>query len=160
MTSQWVFNASPLILLGKAGELEWIPRLGEVVVPQPVADEINAGAADDAARVWLSGREARLIRPPISVPAKLAERRLGAGETAVLAWAKANPAFEAVLDDSAARRTAKSMGLTIRGTLSLIVLAKRRRLIPVCAPVFEKLRRAGLFLTEPLVAQALSAAGE
>lgn len=160
MTSQWVLNASPLILLGKAGELDWILRLGEVVVPLPVAVEIFAGDADDAARRWLSRQTATLTQPaPAGSPALIA-RHLGAGETAVLAWAAKNPDFEAVLDDAAARRAAKALNVKVRGTLSLVVLAKRRGFLPACAPVFERLRRAGLFLTEPLIAQALAAAGE
>ncbi len=35
MTNRWVINASPLILLGKAGQLGCVPRLGKVVVPSP-----------------------------------------------------------------------------------------------------------------------------
>ena len=47
MTERWVINATPLILLGKAGQLVWLPKLGEVVVPAAVALEITAGAKDE-----------------------------------------------------------------------------------------------------------------
>ena len=58
MTERWVINASPLILLGKAGQLGWVPRLGKIVVPSPVADEILAGAENDPARLWLAASAA------------------------------------------------------------------------------------------------------
>ena len=53
MTDRWVVDASPLILLGKADELGWVMRLGEVVIPQSVAAEISAGPDDDPARQWV-----------------------------------------------------------------------------------------------------------
>lgn len=160
MTSLWVFNASPLILLGKAGELHWVPRLGEVVVPDGVAAEIAQGPMRDPARQWLGSVGASYIRTAPPPPSHLLSLRLGLGETSVLAWALIHPEYEAVLDDAAARRAAKSMGVPLRGTLGLVVLAKRRGLLTSCGAVFERLRGAGLFLNESLVAQSLKAAGE
>ncbi len=64
MTDRWVFNASPLILLGKAGQLGWVLLLGEVVIPQSVAAEILAGPDDDPARQWIErGTGLDLIQP-------------------------------------------------------------------------------------------------
>ena len=59
---RWVFDASPLIALGKAGLL-WIPEgLGvEGVIPEAVATEITAGDDADPAKLWL------LSRPPFSI---------------------------------------------------------------------------------------------
>lgn len=50
MTEKWVFNASPLILLGKAKQLDWLAGLGTVIIPSAVADEIRVGRPDDPAR--------------------------------------------------------------------------------------------------------------
>ena len=68
MTERWVINASPLILLGKAGQLGCLPRLGKIVVPGPVADEILAGTENDPARLWLEQGEGKsLITPGAAV---------------------------------------------------------------------------------------------
>ena len=88
----WVVNASPLILLGKIGQLSLLPALAErVMVPRAVADEIAAGPPDDAALLWLhsSGREwigdASILDPRIMT------WDLGAGETAVISQALVTP---------------------------------------------------------------------
>ncbi len=161
MTERWVINASPLILLGKAGQLGWVSRLGKIVVPSPVADEILAGAKNDPARLWLEQGEGKsLIAPGAIVPPELVAWDLGAGETSVLAWAMDAPDYEAVLDDAAARRCAQVYRVPVRGTLGLVVLLKKRGFIAECRPVFEQLKASGLFVTAALLEQAARAAGE
>ena len=94
-----MFNASPLILLGKAGQLGWVALLGEVVIPQSVATEILAGPDDDPARQWIeSGVGRDLLQTEAVVNHTLLAWDLGAGETAVIAWAVRHPGVEAVLD--------------------------------------------------------------
>jgi predicted nucleic acid-binding protein len=85
---------------------------------------------------------------------------LGAGEIAVIATAMANPGYEAVLDDAAARRCAMVFGVLMRGTLSFVALAKKRGLIPACRPVFDEMLAAGLYVSLALVEQVALAAGE
>ena len=161
MTDRWVVNASPLILLGKAGQLGWVAQLGEVVIPQSVAAEISEGPDDDPARQWIeSGAGRDLIRTDAAASRVLLAWDLGAGETAVIAWAVQHPGVEAVLDDGAARACARVSGIQFRGTLSLVALAKRRGFIPAVRPVFDRLRAAGLFVTPALIEQVTQASGE
>ncbi len=161
MTERWVINASPLILLGKSGQLDWLPKLGRVIVPAAVATEIAAGAQDDPARNWLASEAGRcLIQADMPVTDDLRAWDLGAGETAVLAWAIQHPEHEAILDDAAARACASVYHLRYRGTLSLVALAKKRGFISACRPVFSKLKSAGLFVTDHLIEQVARAANE
>ena len=156
-----MFNASPLILQGKAGQLGWVALLGEVVIPQSVATEILAGPDDDPARQWIeSGVGRDLLQTEAVVNHTLLAWDLGAGETAVIAWAVRHPGVEAVLDDGAARACARVSGIQVRGTLSLVALAKRRGFIPAVLPVFDRLRVAGLFVTPALIEQVARAVGE
>ena len=160
MNERWVINASPLILLGKAAQLHWLPRLGEVSVPQSVAMEIAAGNPLDPARVWLEGPGKDLIVADAPARDEMLAWDLGAGETAVIAGALACAGAECILDDGAARRCAAAHGLAVRGTLSLVLVAKRRGFIRACRPVFDEMVAAGLFVTPALVARVLEAAGE
>ena len=161
MTEHWVINASPLILLGKADQLGWLPDLGQVIVPQSVASEVAAGSTADPARRWLdSAAAAAIIQRDVPERDELFAWNLGRGETAVIAWGMANPGFEAVLDDAAARRCAAVFGIRQRGTLSLVALAKRRGFIEAVRPVFAKLQAAGLFVTQALMDQVARSVGE
>ena len=50
--------------------------------------------------------------------------------------------------------------LPLRGTLGLVLLAKKRRLIPAARPVMERLREAGLYLSDRTLDEALALVGE
>lgn len=163
MTERWIIDASPLILLGKAGPLDWLPQMGRIVVPESVAAEVAAGSPVDPARQWLAVSEgAACIVRDLAPTSELLAWDLGAGETAVITMAMAmtNSGHEAVLDDAAARRCAIVFGVPIRGTLSFVAIAKKRGLVPACRPVFDKMLAAGLYVSPALVEQVALAAGE
>ena len=52
MTEVWVANASPLILLGRIGQLDLMEHLAsQIIVPDSVIAEIRAGEMQDATAV-------------------------------------------------------------------------------------------------------------
>lgn len=73
----------------------------------------------------------------------------------MLAWAHSHPGTEAIVDDLAARRCAASLGIPVRGTLGLVLMAKRRGIIPAARPIVEQLRQAGMYLSDRVIQQAL-----
>jgi predicted nucleic acid-binding protein len=154
-------NASPLIFLSKGNLLDLLKLAGEeVVVPAAVAGEIQKRGATDptvqalAATSWLVVVET----PPF--PALIQSWDLGPGESSVLTWAHAHPGTEAIVDDLAARRCAAALGIPVRGTLGLVLTAKRRGIIPAARPVLESLRHAGMYLSDRVLNQALVLVGE
>ncbi|MCX6066235.1 MAG: hypothetical protein NT121_10855 [Chloroflexi bacterium] len=57
MPERWVVNASPLIVLGKVGQLDLLTKLPQrIVVPDAVVSEIIAGPEGDAARLALEAK--------------------------------------------------------------------------------------------------------
>jgi predicted nucleic acid-binding protein len=98
--------------------------------------------------------------PTPSIPASVARWDLGAGESAVLAWAVSTPDAVSVLDDQAARRCASALGVPVVGTAGIVLLAKARNLIPEVRPVFERLADAGMYLSKELLAELLRRAAE
>ena len=96
----------------------------------------------------------------IVIAERIAAWDLGPGESAVLSWAMEHPGTVAVIDDHAARKCAEVMGVTVKGTLGLALLAKRRGRVPAARPVVDDLRRAGLYLSDEIVAKALTLVGE
>jgi predicted nucleic acid-binding protein len=154
-------NASPLITLSRAGLVRLLtiaaPR---VIVPRQVADEVNRKGPTDPAVMALRSESFFEVVDVAQIPESIAARDLGAGESAVLAWGLQNPTDELLLDDLAARRCGESLGLTVHGTLSLLVRGKQAHVIPSVRPALDDLRRAGIFVSERLYQSILAAAGE
>jgi predicted nucleic acid-binding protein len=92
MAEQWVVNASPLIVLARIQQQQHLltKLADEVVVPQAVVAEIQAGPVDDPARLSLSLDHWPVV-DVVSDPL-IQAWDLGHGETAVLSHALQNPA--------------------------------------------------------------------
>ena len=156
MTRQAVINASPLIFLSRGHHLSLLEAVAErVLVPEPVVLEIRAKGADDLTVRALDTTSWLQPVPAPFLPDEIIEWGLGAGESAVLALAKSIGGGEAIIDDLAARRCAAVLGIPVRGTLGIVLLAKKRGLIPAARPVLEDLIRGGLYLHESVLAEAL-----
>ena len=158
-----VFNASPVIVLAKAGLLNPLSHLGSpALIPQAVVDEIlKVDDATDPAKLWFEGSGfpfQRVANPHI--PPFLAAWDLGAGESAVIAVAAPIPSAVAVLDDLAARRCAQAHDIPIIGTLGLILLAKKHGIIPTASAAITAVINAGLFVSDATVAEIRNKAGE
>ncbi len=154
-------NTSPLIYLSRAGLLELLqiaaPR---VAVPTAVVEEIRAWPTADAAvraldtTPWLE----TIAREP--VPPTIVAWDLGAGESAVLAYGATRAGAELIIDDLAARRCAAAIGLPVRGTLGIVLTAKRRGVIPAARPLVEQLVGAGMYLSPRVIDTVLRQVNE
>lgn len=155
MSDRWVLNASPLIVFGKIGRLDLFSQLAEeVVVPRGVAQEILAGPENDAARLAIEGNMFPLVDVQEPTP-ELAAWDLGLGETAVLSFALENTGWTAILDDGAARKCAITFGVKVKGSLAIVVLAKKRGLIPQAKQLLHTMQEVGLRLDEKIIRQIL-----
>ena len=158
----WIFNASPLILLGKIGRVDIIGELNsKFSIPSAVADDINAGPALDPAKLWLSKPSNRQhVLEPLEFPAHLLAWDLGAGETAVLAHSIAEAGQRAILDDRSARNCAEVYGISIIGTVGLLIRAKQAGLVSLLRPELIRLVESGSLLSRSVIEEALKIAGE
>lgn len=125
-----------------------------IVVPQAVANEILAGPEADAARLAIEAEMFQLVDVQDPTP-ELAAWDLGAGETAVLSYALANSGWIAILDDGAARKCAVTFGIAVKGSLAVVVLAKKRGLIPQAKQVLHTMQEVGLRLDEKTIRHVL-----
>jgi predicted nucleic acid-binding protein len=156
-----VVNASLLIFLAGAGLTELAQLAGTPVqIPRVVVEEIERFGPTDATAIAVKRLNWLVVVDPGPAPAILERWDLGLGETSVLTWAYTHPGTTAILDDLAARRCANSLGIPVRGTLGLILTAKRRRMIPQARPVLEQLRAAGMYLSDSVMNRALKTVGE
>lgn len=144
-----VVDSTCLIGLERVGQLELLPKLfAPVIVPPKVQDEFG-GEVD-----WLQ----------VEVPANQALMRtlnllVDEGEAQVITLALER-GCRVFLDDRKARRVAKEMGLSVIGTVSLLLRAKKAALIPAVKPILEMLEANGFYLSPELKTEALRLAAE
>jgi predicted nucleic acid-binding protein len=153
-----VTNTSPVIALVAAGELQLLDELFErICVPMEVWSELadKHGALEPDQLRALRGVA---FFPAQPVPAEAA--RLDPGERAVIALARSIPGAWVLLDELAARRVASELGLPVKGTLGVLVEAKRRGLVPAVRPLVERMIASGFHLGPDLVKTLLSSVGE
>jgi predicted nucleic acid-binding protein len=156
-----VVNASPLILLARIDRLDLLASLAKLlVVPEAVIREIQAGSDRDGSAGKVENLPSILRVEDLPVADRIRLWDLGAGESQVLAHALERPGAEVVLDDLAARRCARSLGLSMIGTLGIVVLCRDRGVISAARPVLETLCEAGLRLKPALMDEALAKVGE
>jgi predicted nucleic acid-binding protein len=156
-----VVNTSPLQYLHQLGILDVLHRLaGQAIIPAPVAEELAVGrqhgfdVPDPRAHPWMQIREPRWpegLRLAID---------LGTGEASVLAVALELNDPLVVLDDGLGRWVAKTLGIRLRGTLGILLDAKRVGYIPAVAPAIDRLQQLRFRVSPDTVALVLRLAGE
>jgi predicted nucleic acid-binding protein len=82
------------------------------------------------------------------------------GETEVISWAYFNSGYEAILDDRAARNCAASVGVPVRGTIGIILLAKKEGVLFQVKPLLSRLMASGFRIAPELLREAYKLAEE
>ena len=153
-----VADSGSLIALGRLDLLDLLARLfEEVQVPQAVLTECLARPDLADARRIQAAAESGVLQ--VCSAQAIHMDGLGAGESAAIGLAMEIGAA-LLVDDRAARRHASGLGLTVVGTLGVLVRAKRVSLVPEIRPLIERLRAGGHRLSDASIADALIAAGE
>jgi predicted nucleic acid-binding protein len=161
VTDRWISNASPLIVLVRSGHLDLLRALPPpVLVPAAVLSELEAGDASDGAADAVRALDFVARVGDVDVPDTIASWRLDAGESQVLAHSAARSGAGVLLDDRAARRCARTLGIPVLGTIGLIVRAKGAGIVPAAGPVIKAVVDAGLYVDEVLVSAVLADSGK
>lgn len=151
MTSRaFIVDASPLIALAQIDRLALLHELyPDLRAPSAVIEEI--GVTVPTPPPWI-------IRQPLARP--VPESGLDRGETEVIGLALELPGAGVILDELSGRRAAFDLGLTVTGTLGVLLLAKRRGLLPAIRGDVEALLTAGFYAGSKVVQMVLADAGE
>lgn len=157
-------DASPLIVLSRIGGLHWLKLIfGEVVVPVAVRKEVLTGkdkAGETLIRAAISGKSLVVLRRDWKLPQFPFS---GEGEAACIRAAvhlRLSGSSLLLMDDRAGRAMAIENGFKVAGTAAVIAMAKRKKLIPSAAGVFERLLQMDFRLSAEVIRAALEAAGE
>lgn len=154
-----VINASPFILLCKAGHVDLLRQVCKtIVMPGGVVTEIEAQPDDASSNVarglsWLNITD-------VVVPDSIKAWDLGTGESEVISYALCNKGFRPLLDDAEGKACSLAHGLQPIGTGGFLIKAKQAGALSEVAPVLGEIRSKGLWISDEVNAAILKLAGE
>ena len=155
-----IADAGPLIAFARLHQLGLLPQIfGRVFVTEMVFAEC-AGRADfpesPLIREAVDKKQLELCAAPdFSAYAQ----KIDAGEASAIAVA-IEYGCGVLMDDKAGRKMATNAGVPVIGTVGVLVLAKRKGLVPLVMPLLEALATSGYFLSTEIIAAALVVSGE
>lgn len=154
-----IVNSTPIISLADIGQLDLLRQVyDQITIPQAVYNEIITpsvkGQVDENSD-WI------IVEQIMDTSQKRMYRaKLHAGEVEVMILAQEKNADLVILDDNAAKKTAKYLGLNVTGTLGVLLRAKREGYIEAISPLMDALTRDHFFIDEKVRGMVLKQAGE
>lgn len=148
-----IVNSTPLIALCNADLLNILKEIyGSIIIPKAVFDEVTAKKDSACLQIkqnldWITVETITNIEDR-----KMYKAKLHAGEVDVMILAQA--------DDNAAKKTAKYLGLTVTGTLGVLIKAKQSGIISSVKNAITKIQSNGFYINENIIKLALKQAGE
>lgn len=155
-----IADAGPLIAFARLNQLGLLPQIfGRVLVTDIVFAEC-AGRSDfpESALIHeaVTMRQLELCTSP---DFSAFAQKIDAGEASAIAVA-IDFGCGVIMDDKAGRRMATNASVPVIGTVGVLVLAKRKGLVPLVKPLLKNFVASGYFLSEEIIAAALLASGE
>ncbi len=152
-------NTGPLIALAACDAIDLLRRLhSHVLVPTAVVEEFCRGRSGESTPTglpaWFDVRTLTTPVPPMLVT------HLDAGEASGIALALEARIRLVAMDERRGRLVARDMGLTVTGSLGVLLRAKRLGLIEAVGPRLTAMRRNGIWIGEALVRRVLLQAEE
>ena len=153
-----IVNTTPIIALAGIGQLNLLRDLyTEITIPRAVNHEIIS----EPVRSLVSSSDWIKVEKITGTIQKSAfSSRLHAGEIEVIMLAKETGADLMIMDDNAAKKTAKYLGLTVTGTMGVLLRAKKEGLIGEVKPLLDALVNDGLYVSSTVRDYVLKQTGE
>lgn len=146
-----ISDTSCLILLEKIGELSILNKLfGNITTTSEVAEEFGQQLPP-----WFEIKD-----PKDKNYQAIIEASVDKGEASAIALAIELDDCLLIIDDLKGRKFAHQLGLTIIGTIGVIVDAKLACIIPSVKPILSKIKSTNFRITEKLELLILKRAGE
>jgi len=137
-----VSNATPIISLSSIGKLDILKELfKEIIVSQAVYNEIKAKKSYGYDEIDSSFIKIEMINGRIYSDLLLNQLDLGEAETIILA--KEKNADCVIIDENIGYKIAKNSGLEVIRTLSILLLAKEKNIIPEIKPLLDEMIEKG-----------------
>ncbi len=150
-----VSDTSPLTVLLTVGEESLLIKLfTEVVIPEAVRNELLR--AHPSLPGWL-----RVVSIMDAVQVQKYSRLVDVGEAEAIELARELQADRLLIDERKGRKLALQEGVAVIGLLGVVLLAKRKALIPSARGLLDRMAvEAGMYLADDIRDQALKTVGE
>jgi predicted nucleic acid-binding protein len=147
-----VADSGPLHYLILLGHIELLRRFyGQVLVPEPVADELSAPGAPAVVKEWITKPPTWVdVRPVTSDAVSMITDDLDLGERAAIALAETMNADLLLIDEAAGRAEAKRRHLRVTGTLGVLRSGAEQGLVNV-PDLLERLKTTSFYLDQTLL---------
>lgn len=158
--SKVIVNSTPIIILSEIGRLSLLNNLFDnVIIPDAVYNEIKVKHDSVYRQLLLAMTWIKVCNVEKSSNLSF-KARLHAGEIEVIKLGVIYPDSLLILDDNAAKNTAKALGLKVTGTLGILIQAKEKKLIDNVKPYIDKMLKAGFYVSSEIITMVLNIAGE
>ena len=146
-----IADTSCLIVLSNIKELGLLQKLyGNIITTPDIARQFAEHLPD-----WV------IIKAPADhQKQQILALQVDNGEASAIVLALEMPGNTIVLDDLQARKLAEQLGISITGTLGIIIKAKLNGLIPSIKPILNKIKQTNFRISPSLEAAALNEANE
>lgn len=146
-----ISDTSCFIILSKIEALNLLQKIyGQIITTSDIVEEFGEILPE-----WVIIKNASDTHKQ-----KILELQLDKGESSAIALAIEMPESILILDDFKARKIAQQLGLTITGTIGVIVKAKLTGKIPSIKPYLDKIKITNFRISSEIEAQALKEANE
>jgi len=131
-----ISNATPLIYLGKIGQLDLLFKLfGDIFIPNEVYREVvinglRLGAIEAQLINYLVNQDKiQVVKPILPDPLPAWAQPVDAGEIEVILLAQQQPADWVLIDNQHARQAARKVGLPLKGTIGILLDGFRQQFL-------------------------------
>jgi predicted nucleic acid-binding protein len=146
-----ISDTSCFIILTNIGELHLLQKLySKITTTIEIATEFGEPLPE-----WIE-----ILSVKSKDTQRLLEMQIDKGESSAIALALEISDSLLILDDIKARKVATQLGLSITGTLGIIIKAKLEGIIPSVIPILNKIKQTDFRLSNEVESQVLKAAME
>jgi len=150
MPSVIVSDTSCIILFFKIGELELLKKLfGEIHITETVSKEFDQPLPD-----WI-----KVVTPKTDLHKGLSGY-LDTGEATSIALASEHDYSLLVIDEIKGRKAAKELGISVTGSLGVLVAAKNKGHIKAVKPILDRIQRTNFRISKELIERVLEKVNE
>ncbi len=156
-----IVNSTPLIALCGIGQLEILQKMyTEIIIPAAVYREVAEKEDSACAQIKNAGTWIHVQEIKDDSEKKMYKAKLHEGEVEVMILCQEQQADLAIIDDNAAKKTAKYLGIPVTGTLGVLLKAKQQGIVKEIWPIISELKANGFYISHLVEKMILEYADE